>query len=153
MIVTPLLLVGAIAFAYTQWRSAQNARMAQILLSITERWDSPDMEASRCKGAECGNQLTAKIEEADTENSSDLGALVMVANFFDTIGVMIVEGLLDCKMGYKLFGRAAEYYYQLYRPLLEDARYEDYFKYFIDLHRLFAKEETAQLKPKRRFGF
>lgn len=151
-IITPLLIVGAIIFAYTQWRSAQNARVAHILLAITERWDSQDMEIARGVVSACGDDLLAKIDAADTSNSDELYRLVRVANFFDTIGVMIVEGLLDCMMGFKLFGRAEEHYYGLYRPILEDPKRASYFKYFVELHELFRKEEAALSKTKRHFS-
>ena len=151
-IITPILLIAAVIFAFTQWKTAQNARMAQIILSITEKWDSQHMEESRILVSKSGNELKRKIEEADSSNSPDISVLVRVANFFDSLGAMVAEGFLSCKMGYRLFGRAEEHYYQLYRPILEDNRYSEYFKYFAELHKLFQKEEAAQSKTKRRLA-
>jgi hypothetical protein len=151
MIATPILLIAAIIFAYTQWRSGQNARMAQIMLTITERWDSKDMEDSRCRVNKAGKNLKEEIKKADTESLPELWSLVRVGNFFDSLGVMVVEGLLSCKIGYKLFGSAEEYYYELYKPVLQQEKYADYLKYFSELHDLFETEKaTHKRKVKRR---
>lgn len=152
MIITPILLIAAICFAYTQWKTAQNTRMAQIVLAITERWDSPDMVESRLKVNEYGKELKNKIEEADKANSLELYTLVRIANFFDALGVLVKEGLLDCKMGYKIYGRAEEHYYQFYRPILDNSQYTSYLKGYVELHKLFQKEEAAQSKTKHRLG-
>lgn len=149
-IATPIVILLGFIFAYKQWASYRNARMAQIILSITERWDSPTMEQSRSKVNTSGSNLKSDIEQADRTNSMDLYPLIMVANFFDALGLMVDEGFLDHKMCYKLFGRAEEHYYGMYREILEDQKYLDYFKYFIKLHQIFRKEAASRLKTKPR---
>jgi hypothetical protein len=98
------------------------------------------MEASRCKIAQAGAKLRQHIEAADANNSEDLCRLVMVANFLDSLGLMVMEGLLNCRMCYDLFGRVEEHYYEAYRSILEDPKYKNYFKYFSRLHGAFQTE-------------
>ena len=146
-----MVIVAGFIFAYRQWASYRNARMAQIILSITERWDSPEMEQSRCKINQSGTNLKQDIEAADEKNSEDLCRLVMVANFFDAVGLMVMEGFLDSRICYNLFGRAEEHYYEAYRSILEDTKYKDYFRYVGELHEAFKSEaaKRSQAKPRR----
>ena len=151
MIATPLLLGGGIWLAVTQWKSGQNTRMAQIMLSITERWDSKEMEASRHAIFQYEPEgLKQAINEADRNNSKDLYNLIRVANFFDTVGLMVVEGLLKCESTYKLFGEAEANIHKYYSPILTDPKQGKFFKYFNALHQEFQseceKEEKKQQK-------
>lgn len=149
-IAVPILVVIAILFAYTQWRSAQNARMTQILLTIAERWECKDMEISRrlINTSSTAKELKHKIDEADKANAEELIPLVRVANFFDTLGVMVVEGLLNSRMAFKLFGSAKNHYYDKYLQIFEDAVTKPYFRYFVELHQIFINEKAALNKPK-----
>jgi hypothetical protein len=138
-IITAIILGTALFYAYRQWRSTQNARMADIILDITARWDSEEMERSRntvCKST----NLKQEIENASQENSIDLYDLIRVGNFFDSLGALTAEGYLDCKLCYQLFGAAEERYYQRYKPLIDDTQHGNKFKYFTKLHLVFAKQ-------------
>ena len=150
MIATPLLVAGGIWLAITQLKSGQNTRMAEILLSITERWDSKEMEESRHTIFEYEpKELAEAINEADKNNSDDLYKLIRVANFFDTVGLMVVEGLLRCEMTYKLFGEAEANVHKYYATVLSDRKNSKFFKYFIALHAEFqseCKKELAKLE-------
>ena len=149
MIVTPLLLGAGIYLTITQWKSSQNTRMAQIMLSITERWDSKQMEESRHAIFKYDPEALRKaINEADKDNSEDLYKLIRVANFFDTVGLMVVEGLLKCETTYRLFGEAEANTYKYYAPILQDSNQGKFFKYFNALHQEFQSECEKESKRK-----
>ena len=148
-IITPIVIGLGFFFAYRQLVATRNARMAEIILSITQQWDSPQMELSRRMVDQCGRHLRERIEEEEGKpDSEDLRTLVRVANFFDSLGLLIMEGFLSCSMTYKLFGRAEEHFYNAYRSILEEPRYKEYFKYFVELHQAFTKEEARLSKKK-----
>lgn len=147
MIATPALLGFGIWLAIRQWKSGQNTRMAEIMLSITERWDSKEMEESRHAIFQYEpNALKEAINEADKNNTQDLYKLIRVANFFDTVGLMVIEGLLTCEMTYKLFGEAEANVYKYYAPILLDPKQSKFFKYFNTLHQEFKSECEKELE-------
>ncbi len=151
LILTPIIIGVGFFFAYRQWVASRNARMAAIILSITERWDSPDMIISRARVSKSGNNLRAEMERADADSSQDFQELAKVANFFDTLGLLVMEGFIDCPMGYTLFGRAEEHYYELYRPIIETPHYTESIKYFKQLHEAFKAEaaKRSDARPRR----
>ena len=147
MIVTPLLLGGAIWLAVYQWKSGRNTRIAQIMLSITERWDSKEMEESRYTIFQHKpKELRNAINEADENNSQELYKLIRVANFFDTVGLMVVEGLLHCETTYRLFGEAEANAYKYYAPILSDPKQAKFFRYFNELHKEFQDEAIKEAR-------
>ncbi len=78
--------------------------------------------------------------------------MVAVANFFDTIGVLVDEGLLVCRTCFDLFGDSEEHYFKAYKPIMDDPNHKDNFKYFLRLHNSFMKERAALQKSKRRLA-
>lgn len=151
MVITPLLLGGAIWLAVNQWKSGRNTRIAQIMLSITERWDSKEMEESRHAIFQFEpKELKKAIDEADKNNSQELYKLIRVANFFDTVGLMVVEGLLHCETTYRLFGEAEANVHKYYAPILTDPNQGKFFKYFNALHQEFQNECKKEEKKRRK---
>ena len=143
LIMTPIIIGAGFWFASNQLKATHNARMAEIVMSITQRWESKDMRESRRMVHGYGDTLARRIkEEAEKPDSQELSTLVQVGNFFDSLGLLVVEGLIDCPMAYKLFGRAEEHFYNLYRPILEETRYKPYYQYFAELHQEFTKEKA-----------
>jgi len=149
-IVTPIVIAGGFGFAYRQWQSIRNTRMAEILVSLGKQWDSPEMQDSRCLVNQCGKNLKQEIKKADTENSPDLYRLVKVANFFDFLGGMVMAGYFDVRTAYDVFWRTEEHYYELYRLILDDPDYKDYIQCFQKLHQAFATEKAKRIKEKPR---
>lgn len=146
-IVTTIIFLAAVIFAWTQWKSSQNARMAQIILCITERWESLHMEESRQKISEIGgDKLKQSILDEENKNSLEYFQLTHVANFFDSLGCLVSEGFINCKLCYKLFGKAEENYFGLYKAVLEEQRYKDALKYFQELHELFKAVSIGKVK-------
>jgi len=149
-ILTPIAIAAGFGFAYRQLQSLRNSRMAQIILSLAERWESSEIQLSRCKVSQCGEKLKAEIDKASKKSSSELCVLAGVGNFFDFLGAIVKEGYLSCQVAYGLYWRAEQHYYTLYQPILEAPEYKDFLEYFQTLHRLFEEERTRRHKEKPR---
>lgn len=150
LIVTPIVIAVGFYFAYKQWASTRNARMAELVVLITCYWNSQEMAESRRAVNECGSNLKKAWEDADKTNEiSSYGSLIRVANFFDALGVQVGEGFLDIVIAYDLFGKAEKTYYRLYDPLINAREYEDYVPCFRKLHELFIKEEAHRSHVKQ----
>ena len=143
IIVTPIIIALGFFFAYRQLVSNQNTRMVEIVLAITTRWDSTEMRESRYKVNQLGDKLGDAIKAADNENGKDFYVLLTVADFIDALGLMVVEGFLRRDMAYDLFGAAEEHYYSLYRPTIDDRRFQSSYRYFQRLHEIFQKEAVG----------
>ena len=150
VIATPIAIGVGFWFARRQLQSGRNARMAQIVISLGSIWESREIREGRCKVTECGGNLKDKLNDAYRKNSPELCILVGVGNFFDHMGVMVMEGQLDCRIAYDLYWRAEEHYYNLYRPILKDPEYKDYLVNFQRLHDVFENERTRRSKQKPR---
>lgn len=153
IIATPVIILVGFMFTYKHLQASRNTRLAEVILSLTIQWDGTLVEEGRSKVDECGNESKVKArieEEAKNPNRTELHKLVRVANFFDSLGALVAEGLVDCRVAYKLFGRPEDHYYNLYRSILEDTAYKDYFKCFIELHEAFTKEEAKLSRGKFR---
>lgn len=151
LIATPIVIAVGFYFAYGQWAATRKARMAEVVIRITDRWDSLLMAESRREVNLSGPNLKADYENADKSNDKKVfGSLTRTANFFDTLGVLVTEGFLECKIAYDLFGKAEKTYYRLYDPLINNPQYKDYTPYFCSLHDLFIKEEARRSQVKKR---
>ncbi len=150
-IITPIVIGGGFIFAYKHWKADErqgeaisNARMTQIVLQLTEQWESEALKKSRQKVNENARQLKQAIEQADADDNEVLYDLVAVGNYFDALGVLVMEGCLSCAIAHNLFSESVGHYYNVYRPLLEDTRQARKFRYFIQLHESFANEEARR---------
>ena len=156
IIITPIVIGLGFVFAYKQlrasyrqWETMRAARMAQVILELAAHWDSNGLKESRRKVRENADRLKEAIEEATRNNSEDLYDLVEVGNFFDTVGVLVMEGFVSCRIAYDLFGEPEENYYKTYKSILEDPEYKNSYKYFIQLHDAFKNEEAERSKMPR----
>ena len=150
IILTPIVIGLGFFFAHRQLLSGQNARMAGIILSVTERWDSPAISESRMRINKLGNDLTRTIKEADDTASEELAVLVRVANFYDALGLLVMEGFLNRSMAYDYFGVSEEYYYGLYSDTINDPKFSSYLECFKRLHETFKKEAASRSKEEPR---
>jgi hypothetical protein len=149
-IATPIVIALGFLFTYRQWQSIRNSRMAEVVISIMRIWDSPEMAESRCKVNASGLNLKKDYETADKANTIDAYAsLIRVINFFDGLGVLVAEGLLDSDIAYDLLGKAEKTYYRLYEPMITAREFEDYTPYFLRLHKSFINEEARRSKVKK----
>jgi len=149
MIITPILIGGGFYFAYREWQAMRATRMAQVILNLSSQWDGEELKESRQKVKRNANRLKQAIEEAQKNNSEDMFDLVQVGNFFDTLGVLVTEGFLTCRIAYDLFGAPEASYYNMYKPILDDPKYKDNYKYFIQLDEAFKNEEAERSKIPR----
>ncbi len=150
LIITPIVIGVGFFFAHRQLVSNRNTRMAEIVLSITSRWDSTEMHESRCKLNQLGGKLGEAINKADSENTEDFYPLLRVADFFDALGLLVMEGFLSREMAFDLFGAAEEHYYNLYRPTISDHRFRSSFISFERLNETFKKEAAKRCSEEPR---
>jgi len=151
-IATPIVLATGFYFAWRQFDAIRKARMAEIVLMLYERWDSPLLEEARRKLNELGTETRVKeeLKKADRDNSPELYPLIRVGNFFDTLGKLVSEGYLDKDTAYELTGTAFETYKQLYSAILRDPDLKDYLKCFKALDEIFTKIKADRSKTKVR---
>lgn len=151
LIATPIVIAIGFYFAYKQWASIRKARMADIVISLTNTWDSTLMAESRHAVNLSGESLKKHYQKAIENNEEEaFGSLTRVGDFFDALGVLVAEGLLECKIAYDLFGEVEKYYHNIYKSVIADTDYKDYVPYFSRLHQLFTKEEGCRSKTKKR---
>lgn len=151
LIATAIFIAVGFYFAYNQWGSIRKARMAEIVISLTTSWDSPLMAESRRAVSLSDKNLKKDYEKADKNNEEEaFGSLTRVGDFFDALGVLVAEGLLECKIAYDLFGEAEKYYYSVYEPVITSTDYKDYVPYLSRLHELFIQEEGCRSKVKKK---
>ncbi len=142
VILTPIIIGVGFYFARRQWQGQRNTRMAQLVISITNSWTSPEMSESRRKINELGVKIKQEYEAADKENRIEAyTSITQVLNFFDTLGVLVSEGFLTVKIAYDVFGKAEKIYCRLYEPLITAREFEGYVPCVLKLHDLFVKEE------------
>jgi len=146
-IATPIVIAIGFFFAYRHWKTLQAARMAQIILSISERWDSEEIMRGRRLTYDYERNLTAKLKELGDANSHEWYELTSVPNFFDTLGSIVMEGLLSRSMAYKLFGETALNYFRLYQPSMQEPGQELYWQYFISLITVLNEEKPKHAPP------
>lgn len=150
LIATPIVIGVGFYFAHRQWQAIRKARTAQVIVSLMSVWDSPETVESRRKVNESGSNLKKDYESADKANQIEAyGSLIRVANFFDEVGALVAEGLLERAIAYDVWGKAEKTYYRLYEPMITAREYEGYVQYFIKLHALFVKEEARRSKVKQ----
>jgi len=151
LIVTPIVIAIGFYFAYKQWASIRKARMADIVISLTNTWDSERMAESRRAVNLSGESLKKDYQKAiENKEEAAFGSLTRLGDFFDALGVLVAEGLLECKIAYDLFGEVEKYYYNFYKSVIADTDYKDYVPYFSRLHQLFTKEEGCRSKTKKK---
>ena len=149
-IAVPVIIASGFYFAWKQFDAIRKARMAEIILSLTGRWDSKALEDSRTaiNVIGKGDDLKEEIKQAHKQNKPELYPLVRVGNFFDTMGELINRGYLDKDMAYDIFGKAAIHYANLYSGILKDADFKDFFKCYQKLNEIFKQVEAGKTKTK-----
>ena len=150
LILTPVVIGVGFYFSHRQLVSARNARMASIILGVTARWDSKEIAESRIRVNQLGSQLAKTIEEENDKFREDLCVLVRVANFYDALGLLVMEGFLSRSMAYDFFGVSEEHYYSLYHGIIENPKFSSYLQCFQRLHETFKKDAASRSKEEPR---
>ena len=149
VIATSIVIGIGFYFAYKQWQTARNTRIAQVIISLMNQWDSPQMAKSRQMVNKSGSNLQKDYEKADEINAIEVyTSFTRVADFFDELGVLVSRGYLDVAIAFDDWGKAEKTYYRLYEPMLSQKKYEGYAVCFLKLHELFLKEEARRSKVK-----
>lgn len=146
LIATPIVIAIGFWFARKQLMCNKNANMSEIILDISARWQSAEMERSRRVIRENKERLGETIVTAyESDTQEQYYDLVRVADFFDALGLMVVEGFLDRKIAYSMFGEVEKVYFDWYRPIFEAPKphFGVYLKYFKSLHDVFEPMERA----------
>ncbi|MCJ7514665.1 MAG: hypothetical protein MUO89_01680 [Dehalococcoidia bacterium] len=151
-ILTPIVIGIGFFFAWQQWSSMRRGRMAQLVMSLLEQWSSPQMVQSRHSISLAGSNFKTAFEEAGNKNDIIFfGDYVSVMNFFDTLGVLVTEGYLDCAIAFDMLHKAEKYYYSLYESIITATpELKGNIPYFIKLHELFIQEEAHRSTAKKR---
>ena len=151
VIVTPLVIAAGFIFAYAHWkvdekqnRAIINTRLTETVLRLFELWESPEMRKGRARVNVDAKQLKIAIEEADKQNSDILFDLVVVANYFDSLGVLVIEGCMSCSIAYDFWKEPVYHYHNVYKTVLDDPKHSSKFSYFIERHRAFKEEEEKR---------
>jgi hypothetical protein len=149
-VATPVILAAGFYFAWRQFDAIRKARMAQLTWSLYERWNSPLLERARRKLREIGNPNTVKekLLEAEKAGSPEISCLVRVANFFDTVGALVLKGYLDKDIAYELAATPFDTYKGLYSTILRDPDLKDFLKCFVALDEIFTKIKATRSKTK-----
>lgn len=84
-------LLGQVRIMADCRESDRNTRYAELITSLANRWDSDVLVKSRIAVQRSGGNLYKDIVSCDNKNDyAKFIELMTVANFFDTIGVLVV---------------------------------------------------------------
>lgn len=151
MILTPIVIGIGFYFAWVQWSSMRKARMAQLVMSIFQQWSSAQMINARQAVNLSGSSLKNAFESAEKTNDIKFfSEYSLVVNFFDTLGVLVCEGYLECRVAFDMFGKTEKHYYNLYEDTIKATEFKGYVPYFLKLHELFIQEEACRSSVKKR---
>ncbi len=105
---TWVLVVGTLVFAYWQTRQARRINSAQTILDLRGRFDTPAMRSAR-------RQLAAELLAEDASKELENFDVYL---FFQLVGSLAHERILDRKMVWNAFGNwVTAYYHFLTHPV------------------------------------
>lgn len=126
------LIVGIPSFiiivlVFWQVKHMKDIRNSEMFMRAFEMWESPILISSReaiMKASEGGdaNRLHEKIKEYETTDREKYLELIRVGDFFESLGCLEQDGLLDFELLYNYFGAAFCNYYDLYKPWIDEWR-------------------------------
>ncbi|MCL0094347.1 hypothetical protein M1N58_00395 [Dehalococcoidales bacterium] len=136
VIFTGIIAISAFYGLVVQFRGMieeRRARESEILMRITQRWDSEELIKARLFLAKHADNLQEIIEECEKQNREEYFLLTKVGNYFEDIASLVERGYLRKNLIKDLLGDAAEYYYKLYKPFITAQRQKgdtDLYKHF-----------------------
>jgi len=122
---TSIIAISAFYGLVVQFRGMieeRRARESEILMRITQRWDSEELIKARQFVARHKDNLREAIEEYQKQNQEEYFLLTKVANYFEDIGSLVHRGYLRKNLMMDLLGDSANYYYNLYESYIETTR-------------------------------
>jgi len=108
-----------------QLRVAERDRHAQLLTDLSRRWDeSPliDCRILLMEFPDDGAELRKKLERLEENRDPEFHKLMVVANFFEDLGILVAEEILPLDLVKKSLAGPAQYQFHRYRPFIGGVR-------------------------------
>lgn len=103
---TWVLVVGTLLLMYWQTRTSQKLNSANAIMALRERFDSPHMRAAR-------RHLSARLLAQQHDDISS----VEVVTFFELIGTLTHQRVLEAELVWEAFGSwVVAYYWAIRNP-------------------------------------
>lgn len=99
-------------------QSEEKSRHSELLMTITQQWETDALVRARQAIAEHEGDLAEKIEEFLENKNERYFDLIRVGNFFESIGLLVKQGYLSLTDATLLFGTVVKAYYKIYRPYI-----------------------------------
>lgn len=166
-ILTTLVLIAALVFAYKQLKHMAKDRHAQILSGLSRDWRSDTMQKAR-------TSLAHQFQEAEKEKPEDPGAklaeiiieskkeqpelaieLVKVADFFEDMGLLVNKKMLHPpELALEIFAGAVIFYWGKYKKFVDSARESlqrsdiyEWFEYLDKLSKAYSEAKATYTGP------
>ena len=104
----------ALVFQFRGIAGARHAGESEILMRITQMWDSEEFIKARRAVGKHEDNLQEIIEKCEKENQEEYFLITKVGNYFESIGVLLDRKYLRKNLMIDLLGDSAKYYYKLY---------------------------------------
>lgn len=161
-ILTSLVLLAALIFAYRQLRGMAKDRHAQILLALSAQWNSDTMQKARKASVkkfqeaqklefECPEAKLAEMMKESMEKEPEVVIEVMkVADFFEDLGLLVNKKMLHPpELALEVFAGSIIIYWERYEKYIDAMRQihqrPDIYEWFEYLYRLSKAYSEAKL--------
>jgi len=161
-ILTSLVLLAALIFAYKQMRDMAKDRHAQILLALSGQWSSDTMQRARKALAkkfqeakelepECPEAKLAEMMKESMEKEPEaVIELMKVADFFEDLGLLVNKKMLQPpELALEVFAGSIMLYWERYEKYVDIMRQVyhrlDVYEWFGYLYRLSKTYSDAKL--------
>lgn len=130
------LIITCVGLSYAARECAliKRSREAEILMHVTEIWDSGEYIKARSIIEENKSNLAQKIKEYEEKNDERYFIIGKIGNFFENVGLLVVKKYLPRNVVMELIGPTVKYYYGLYKEDIEQSRRKkklpDIYRYF-----------------------
>ncbi len=130
----PLILAFGLFLASRECSLIKKSREAEVLMHVTQIWDSGEYINARRIVDENKHNLAQKMKEYEEKNDEKYFIIAKVANFFENVGLLVDKKYLPGNVVMQLIEPSAKHYYGLYKEDIEQSRQEkklpDIYKYF-----------------------
>lgn len=164
-ILTALVLLGALGFAYKQLKNMAKDRHAQILLALSGQWHSDTMqrarkalakklqEARQAKTKDAEAKLAEMMKESMEKEPEAVIELIKVADFFEDLGLLVNKKMLHPpELALEVFAGSIILYWGRYEKFINTLRgiykRSDIYEWFEFLYRLSKAYSEAKLTYK-----
>lgn len=120
-----VVLAGGIMFTWLQLHGMRRTRDADLLSHLGMMWDSDPLRDSRAEINACASNFNQALQQSQQQDIPKFLKLLSIANYFETIGLLVKLNCLSHKAAKELFGNAIWEYYKLYDGYIKTHRGED----------------------------